>query len=234
VTDYSWSDVYARGVELFGEAPGAQLEQDILEVFERVPKRVSSVVEHVGKQIRGGVDIHSGWAVVRNRLGQAPLEDVRASDADERRKRWQRCRNWIRNAGIYLGREQVAEELKALGVDDEDDLNDLLAYWEQAREGVRERRLELAMQAIADYRHQAEEDSLPEWVGRWKRARARGDGRLFPEQAEGIRQLHDAHLLEQTVARNGVPASGYEREYALLDRPLSDASVWVQPEEYVG
>lgn len=68
----------------------------------------------------------------------------------------------------------------------------------------------------------------PEWVERWDRARAAGDVRLFPEQADGIRELHATGLKEAHVGK-----SGYEEAYAKLDTSRSDATVWVQPKEYV-
>lgn len=62
----------------------------------------------------------------------------------------------------------------------------------------------------------------PEWVKRWQRARDAGDARMFPEQASGYRELQ---------RMDGNPLNVIA--YALPEAPTSDASVWVQPGEYV-
>lgn len=87
------------------------------------------------------------------------------------------------------------------------------------------KRLAQAEQDAQAWRQLPAEPLQPErWVERWRRARAAGDERLFPEQEPGIRRLNSDNAV------NG--RSGYEEMYAKLSVMHGDASVWVQPGEY--
>lgn len=74
---------------------------------------------------------------------------------------------------------------------------------------------------------------MPEWVQRWLVARAAKDGRLFPEQAEGLLSLHYNHGSPIGNTKDVGYPSGYEREIRIIARvPQTDARYWVQPEEF--
>lgn len=60
----------------------------------------------------------------------------------------------------------------------------------------------------------------PEWVKRWKRARAAGDERIFPEQIPGYLDLQKDHPLNVEA-------------YKLPTTPTGDAADWVQEGEYL-
>ncbi len=59
----------------------------------------------------------------------------------------------------------------------------------------------------------------PDWVLRWKAARAADDRRVFPEQIPGYKELQAFE-----------PANAHA--YVLPATPTSDATDWVQPYEY--
>ena len=59
----------------------------------------------------------------------------------------------------------------------------------------------------------------PEWVGRWRRARAADDFRIFPEQIPGYLALQEDH------PRNLIA-------YALPSSDTDNAADWIQPGEY--
>jgi hypothetical protein len=60
----------------------------------------------------------------------------------------------------------------------------------------------------------------PLWVERWGRARAAGDWRPFPEQL---------HAMDMLARRSPLDY----RAYAPPECPVTDASAWVQPSEYL-
>lgn len=102
------------------------------------------------------------------------------------------------------------------------------------REAYRAEAHRMQQDAERNVRATLPEQTAPEWVARWRRARAAGDYRLFPEQAPGIRELHRYHgsPVGAEAKTDGFP-SGYEAEMRLLTTPASDAAVWVQPSEYL-
>lgn len=82
-----------------------------------------------------------------------------------------------------------------------------------------ERRAKLSPREQADYMP-VEKPPKPLWVERWERARAADDQRPFPEQS------HAMAILARQSREN-------YRVYAPPAAPITDASVWVQPAEYL-
>ena len=73
-------------------------------------------------------------------------------------------------------------------------------------------RIERQVAQRQDWRNQpAEKEPMPEWVKQWKRARAVGDFRPFPEQALAFR----------------------EQGHAVPDTPYFDRDAWVQEDEHL-
>lgn len=242
--EHDWETTYTRLVQLFDETPGAELEQRVKDHFEDNPVRVIAQGEDLGKKIKHGADVRSGWAVLSKMLDtvQRNVANVYVSDTAARERAILAARRWLHNAGLYFQQEsQVLDELfegLLRAYDSEQLRSEMLEAWKQERERLDPAELELA--------GSAEPQELPDWVRRWKLARKKGDQRLFPEQADGLRELHEAQLAESTMVptkrqleqhpdlyRPGVKVSGYELELALLERPRDDRGAWVQPDEYL-
>jgi len=105
MTAYHWHDTRQRAIELFGEAPSAQLEQDVLEHFTERPAHVAQLVERIGAKVQAG-KIRSGWAVLRKELNTTPGADVTATDEADRDRRIRSAKQWIDNAGIHYDLER--------------------------------------------------------------------------------------------------------------------------------
>ncbi len=82
-----------------------------------------------------------------------------------------------------------------------------------------ERRQRLSPREEADL-VKVEKIPQPLWVQRWERARAAGDMRPFPEQS------HAMEMMSRQSPEN-------RRAYAPPTAPITDASVWVQPAEWL-
>ncbi len=68
-TTWRWSDLRLHAVEQFGgELPRAQLEAEVLEVFESRPRAVAKTINAVAEDRAAGQSIRSCWAVLRARL----------------------------------------------------------------------------------------------------------------------------------------------------------------------
>ncbi len=111
MTEYRWSTTLDRGIDLFGETPGQQLEAELLTAFQQQPARIHSTIESVGAQILAGANIRNGWAIVRKRIRDAP-EDVVVQDSTQTERKIVNARRWLHNAGCYVDMEaDVMDEL---------------------------------------------------------------------------------------------------------------------------
>jgi hypothetical protein len=110
VTSYLWSEARERGIRLFGDAPGPELEHELIEWFQARPRQVVEAIEHVGREVEQG-KVHSGWAVVRARLRRlSDTTEVVASDESERKRRVALVEQWLRTAGLYFDRRSEIED----------------------------------------------------------------------------------------------------------------------------
>jgi hypothetical protein len=102
INTWRWPDVRRDAVERFGgELPGARLEAEVVDVFERSPRRVVEEIDAVARDLASG-RIRSGWAVLRRRVEHtSPVRDVVAGDESEKQRRVARALRWISNAGLY-------------------------------------------------------------------------------------------------------------------------------------
>lgn len=110
---YVWSDIRDRAFEQFaGESLGAETENAIIEVFERRPALVVSLIEEVSTAKANG-KVRSGWAILRSRLAQEESKSsVVVTDKAERDKAVKRIEQWMRAAGIHFDSEsELVEEL---------------------------------------------------------------------------------------------------------------------------
>jgi hypothetical protein len=113
INTWRWPDVRRDAVERFGgELPGATLAAEVVDVFERSPRRVVEEIDAVARDLAFG-RIRSGWAVLRRRVEDAgPVHDVVAGDESEKQRRVARALRWITNVGLSCNRlEDVEGEL---------------------------------------------------------------------------------------------------------------------------
>ena len=99
-----WSQIRDEACDRFGETPGAQLEQDVLEEFERRPGFVVTAIANIADKVAAG-KVRSGWAVLRTQLRASTSPDVTVTDEAARTKAIDRAKTWIRNAGLHYDRQ---------------------------------------------------------------------------------------------------------------------------------
>lgn len=109
MTEFDWQQIRDDAIAIFADAPSAQLEQELVEHFTERPSHTAQVIARIGKQVQAG-KVRSGWAVVRKELNSAPGPNIRATDEAERERRIRNAETWIRNAGLYLDRQQDLED----------------------------------------------------------------------------------------------------------------------------
>lgn len=137
--EHRWSDIRQQAIDLFGDTPGAQLEQDILEHFADDPDRVIRTIHRIA-QAEG---VLSKWAVVRADLNRGAQADIVASNTKGRQRLVDNAKRWIDNAGLHYDREDhVLADLFgdewARGpltpyADDQQLRAELVAYWHSQR-----------------------------------------------------------------------------------------------------
>ena len=113
MTVYVWSDIRERALHLFGgDSPHGQLEQEILDVFERQPALVADQVERIGLRFQQG-QVRSPWAVLRKAVVEAAIgPDVSATDTTSRERAVAQAEQWLRAAGVMFDRwSEVEDEL---------------------------------------------------------------------------------------------------------------------------
>ncbi len=142
MTEYHWSEIRDHAIELFGEAPSAQLEADVLEEFERRPAFVAQAIDRIGAKVAAG-KVRSGWAILRKELYDTPTTpNIVATDEAERTKRIDKAKQWIDNAGLHYDRaDHVLADLfgdeyakgPLTNYDTPELRAELAAYWHNAR-----------------------------------------------------------------------------------------------------
>lgn len=112
MSEYVWSRERDRAIELYGDTPGASLEERIISVFERKPALVSSAIDHVADRFKRGL-IHTPWVILMKHVEESDaLRDVTVTDSSEREAKIARAEKWIRAAGVHYDREnEVIDEL---------------------------------------------------------------------------------------------------------------------------
>jgi len=113
MSEYPWTEIRLRAIELFHSGPSAALEQRVLDVFRDHPALVVEAVEHVGRRFESG-QVRSPWVILAKHVEEAmrPLEDVTATDERDRDKAISRAEQWVRSAGQHFDRdEEILEEL---------------------------------------------------------------------------------------------------------------------------
>lgn len=111
MTQFVWSQVRADAVRQFdGETPRAELEQEVINAFERSPVRV---IEEIKRVATAPGEIRSRWAVLRSRLATASVSgEIVVTDTSERDRRVAWAERWVRTAGLHFERRsEVADEL---------------------------------------------------------------------------------------------------------------------------
>lgn len=113
---YSWQDIRDQAIEDFKEAPGGELEGEILEQFQQRPKTVVTMIDKITNDIKKGKPIRSGWAVLRSSLRNS-RSDVIVDDKSERDRAVVAANAWLSNAGLYVEDEDsIIDELFTFGL----------------------------------------------------------------------------------------------------------------------
>src|SRR3954454_21727117 len=96
---YTWSEHRERLVEATGDAPSTELEQRILDVFERHPALVVAGVEHIAGRYERGL-VRAPWVVLAKHVEEAAAASARASvpvrDERDRARARSRAAQWMR------------------------------------------------------------------------------------------------------------------------------------------
>jgi hypothetical protein len=114
MTEYDWPTVRAQAIFNFGgDAPRADLEQRIMEVFAENPTLVIKAIEVVTKSYHAG-KVRSPWAILDINLKEAtrPGTPLTATDTNDKTKRIARAEQWIRTTGCHFDRDtEIVDEL---------------------------------------------------------------------------------------------------------------------------
>lgn len=179
MTTYDWAALRQKAIELYGgDAPRAELEQRILDVFATHPQLVARAIDQIAASYAAG-KVRSPWAVLATHIERAaePGENVISIDSTDRARRIQRAEQWIKAAGIHFDDvNEVQDELfNARGLlrdyaKDEKLVERILHLWAEERptglqlERDADARAEAWKQAQAILRqkqHAADDDDTP-------------------------------------------------------------------------
>lgn len=110
--NYIWGDLRDHAIQRFGEAPGAQLEQQIIDTWKQHPAIVTALVDTIAARVDAG-KVRSGWAILATECERATTtSNERAQDTTERTRAETRTRQWMHAAGMHYDRwPEVEDEL---------------------------------------------------------------------------------------------------------------------------
>jgi hypothetical protein len=109
---FVWTETRLRAIELFRDAPSAELEQRILDVFLEHPHLVIEAVEKIGRRYANG-QVRMPWAVLAKAVSEmtSTLEGA-ATDERDRDKAIRRAEQWVRAAGKHFdSHAEIEDEL---------------------------------------------------------------------------------------------------------------------------
>jgi hypothetical protein len=140
---YVWSEHRDRLIEATGDAPSAEIEQRIVDVFEKHPSLVVAGVEHIVGRFERGL-VRAPWVVLAMHVEEAAAASLRASvpvrDERDRDRARSRASQWMRTAGMHFDREdEIRDELFGDSgmlrqfADDTELVDELLALWATVR-----------------------------------------------------------------------------------------------------
>lgn len=140
MTEYVWRTLRAHAIETFGgDAPRAELEQRILDIFEQSPALVAKAINKIGHKYKAGL-VRSPWAVliVDIEAASTPGANITVTDTAHRSKKIAAAEQWIRAAGIHYDRETEIQQDLAGGLlkdytDDNALFAQMLELWRQER-----------------------------------------------------------------------------------------------------
>lgn len=107
MTTYDWPTIRADAIARFGgDAPRAELEQQIIDVFAQQPQLVVLAIDKIADSYRAG-KVRSPWAVLKTHIERSaePGAPITATDTTAKQKAIQRAEQWIRAAGIHYDRD---------------------------------------------------------------------------------------------------------------------------------
>ena len=202
MTTYDWATIRADAIARFGgDAPRAELEQRIIDVFEKQPQLVVLAIDKIADSYHAG-RVRSPWAVLGTHIERAaePGADIQATDTTDKQKRIQRAEQWIRAAGIHFDRE--AEIL-----------------------------LELFGSESAQLRPYAQVDLIPDTSAdpaKWKLSEPRGDTALIDRMLHTWGEHRPTGLQLEREAEER--ADAYKQQQAARAEALAQAHAAVQAE----
>ena len=107
----TWSDTYQRACDLFREAPGLMLENEIIDHFTRNPDQVIRAIDSVHQRYDAG-KIHSPWPILLRELNQRERDQILAKTNPhvEQANDERLAMIYIRNVG-HLFESEILEDL---------------------------------------------------------------------------------------------------------------------------
>lgn len=112
MTEYVWGNLRDHAIAAYGDAPGAALEQRILDVFRQHPQIVAASIDAVATRVAAG-KVRSGWAVLATECERATSTSTeRATDTTDRTKATARTRQRMHAELMHYDRpDEVHDEL---------------------------------------------------------------------------------------------------------------------------
>jgi hypothetical protein len=112
MTTYTWQSLRDTYTTEWIDSPNAQLEQRILDVFERHPQLVVEAAEQVDQRFKRGV-VRAPWVILAKHAEEGAVVAERATvpikGERDKAKAVERAEQWIRAAGVLFDREAEIE-----------------------------------------------------------------------------------------------------------------------------
>lgn len=102
----TWGELRGHLIELYGETPHPQTEQEIIDAYEQHPDALEKAAFNVAHDVTAG-NARSGWGVLRSRASaiNQPISNPTRSTSLDREKAIARAEQWMRAAGLHFDDE---------------------------------------------------------------------------------------------------------------------------------
>lgn len=112
MTEYHWGPLRDHAIASFGDTPGSDLEQRIIDVFVQHPQIVAALIDAVAARVKAG-KVRSGWAILATECERSTTTaDTRATDTTDRDRAKRNAAQRINAELLHFDREsEVVDEL---------------------------------------------------------------------------------------------------------------------------
>lgn len=107
----TWNETRTFGIKRFGNAPGPEIENEMIQAFQTAPLAFVETIYEVANLVDRG-EATSGWGLThaRTRRLTQPVRDITVTKPDARAKAIDRAEQWLRVAGIHFDSQTEIED----------------------------------------------------------------------------------------------------------------------------